>query len=96
MADALVKQLKRVREAHGVSQRNVEDCMEMARDQYRHIEKGRRKLPKLEDGLTAWVRRFEDCVDATQAERGAIFEVLRQRVVSEFSALLDDPSVQPS
>jgi len=92
MADrqALVHLLRRVREAHGLSQADVEVCMGLAPDTYRHIERGRRLLPDLWHGLVEWVRQFEACVGATTDERKAILEALSRAIIDRLAELLDD------
>lgn len=96
MTDPLMRLMREIREAHGISQRGVADCMSVAKDHYRHIEAGRRPLPDLQDGLTLWLRAFEDCVHATPGERKRIYDILWQRVVDQFSHLLDPPDSKDS
>lgn len=94
--DPLLRLLKQVREAHGVSQEQVDLCMQQALGTYRHIEVGRRRPPDLlgdRDGrndLVSWVYKFEDCVNATFEERRKFLETLSHDVVNRFALLLHD------
>src|SRR5262249_31577672 len=54
--DRLVRLMREIREAHGISQQEIANRMEMARDHYRHIEAGRRPVPDLQRGLTLWIQ----------------------------------------
>ncbi len=90
MPDPLVDLLKSIRKAHGISQEAIEDCMELPDGTYRHFERGRRKLPDYRSGLTAWIKKFEDCVTASSKERRQILELLSHEIVDQFSDLLDD------
>ena len=94
MRDPLVQAIREIREAHKNSQQEVADCIGTAKDHYRHIEAGRRPLPDLQDGLTLWLRTFEDCLRATPGERKRIYDILWQRVVEQFSHLLDPPNFE--
>lgn len=88
--DPLVEHLKALRERHNVSQRKLERCMEITDDTLRHIEKGRRPLPRLEQGLAQWINRFLRCVEATAEERHDVIELMSRQILHELSDLLDD------
>ncbi|HEV7128771.1 MAG TPA: hypothetical protein VGN32_15175 [Ktedonobacterales bacterium] len=75
---------------HDTSQLVVETCMRIPVNTLRHIEKNRRALPKLEQGLAGWVKRFLDCVHATPQERATTIELMSRQVLRELSELLDD------
>lgn len=64
--------------------------MEITDDTLRHIEKGRRPLPRLEQGLAQWVHRFLLCVQATPEERRDVVELMSRQVLNELSYILDD------
>lgn len=87
--DSLVELLKAVRERHQISQRKVERCMEITDDTIRHIERGRRPLPRLDQGLAKWVNRFLQCVQATPEERRDVIELMSRQIIHELSDLLD-------
>ncbi len=98
MSDPLLRLLRKVRENHRISQDKIARCLSVTKDTYRHMEKGRRPLPDFRDGLTTWIKRFEDCVGASEQERIQIFRLLERYIVQEFSILVDDlrpPSPQP-
>jgi transcriptional regulator with XRE-family HTH domain len=90
MSDPLVRLLKRVREAHKVSQAYVDECMDLPENTYRHIERGRRPLPDFRHDLADWVQRFENCVGASKEERRAILQELSRSIVEQFERLLRD------
>lgn len=90
----LVAHLQGLRERHKMSQRKVERCMEITDDTLRHVEKGRRPLPRLEQGLAAWVNRFLQCIDATPEERKEVIELMSRQILLELSELLDDTDGQ--
>jgi transcriptional regulator with XRE-family HTH domain len=82
--------LKRVREAHNVTQARVEECMGLPLDTYRHIERGRRPLPDLRHDLALWIQSFENCVDASAEERKQILTELSRSILEQFQWLLED------
>jgi DNA-binding XRE family transcriptional regulator len=90
VSDPLVHLLKRVRKAHKLSQANVEKCMELAQGAYRHIERGRRKLPDFQHDLVAWVRTFENCVGASREERQQILKEMSHHILEQLEVLLRD------
>lgn len=90
MSDPLVRLLKRVREAHNLSQTRVEVCMGLPPGSYRHIERGRRKLPDFKHDLVIWVRNFENCVGASKEERQQILSEMSRSILEQFAALLSD------
>ena len=90
MQDPLLDLMKAIREQHKLTQGEVATCMGISKGTYRHIEKGRRPLPDIRRGLVSWIRRFEECVQATRDEREKILELLSRVVLQEFSVLLDD------
>lgn len=87
---ALVAVLQAIRQAHGVSQLKVEVAMGLPINTLRHIEKGRRQLPDLQNGLSRWVKEFLACVGATPQERKLVLDVLSRQILLEFSELLDE------
>ena len=90
MADPLVPLLRKVRVAHGKSQAQVEECMGLPPDTYRHIEKGRRPLPDYRHDLVDWILKFLDCTDATREEREEIVKVLSDEILRKFERFLRD------
>ena len=90
MSDPLVRHLKRVREAHHMSQSQVEECMKLAHGSYRHIERGRRPLPDFRQGLVTWMREFQSCVEASDAEREQILLELSRSILEQLAGLMDD------
>ncbi len=90
MSDPLVRLLKRVREAHRVSQASVEECMGLAQGTYRHIEIGRRPLPDYRHDLPNWIYEFENCVGATPEERREILDLMSRQILKQFDVLLRD------
>jgi transcriptional regulator with XRE-family HTH domain len=88
MADPLVSLLKRIREAHGNSQVEIEACMGLPPDTYRHIERGRRPLPDYRHNLVDWILRFLDCVKATREEHDTIVKVMSDEILREFGKFL--------
>jgi transcriptional regulator with XRE-family HTH domain len=90
VSDPLVRHLKRVREAHHMTQAQVEECMELPEGTYRHIERGRRSLPDFRDSLVHWVQKFENCVGASTKERRQILEELSRAILEQFAVLLRD------
>jgi transcriptional regulator with XRE-family HTH domain len=88
--DPLLDLMQVIREQHNLTQGDVAKCMGISNGTYRHIEKGRRPLPDIRRGLVSWIRRFEECVQATRDERETILELLSRVVLQEFSTLLDD------
>lgn len=90
MREPLVVLLKNIRTAHKCSQAAVADCMGIATDAYRHIERGRRPLPDFRHHLVAWVRDFEECVQASIEERKQLLTLLTDQVLRDFSILIDD------
>jgi transcriptional regulator with XRE-family HTH domain len=91
MGDPLLALMKRIREAHGMSQVQVAACMGIAEDTYRHIEKGRRPLPTIRQGaLARWMRSFLDCVNATPNEQRRVKELTSRVILEELSYLLED------
>ncbi len=90
MRDPLLGIMQVIREAHNVTQGQVEDCMILARGTYRHIEKGRRPLPDARSGLAKWIQGFCNCVGATPEEREHVMKELSRNILQEFSILLED------
>jgi transcriptional regulator with XRE-family HTH domain len=86
----LVRTLKQVRNAHNVSQEQLNDCMLLPKNTYRHIERGRRQLPDLQHKLAEWVQTFEDCVHATTEERQLILKTLSAYILELLYPLLPD------
>ena len=82
----LVVLLKEIRERHPeVSLTDIEACMGIPFDTLRHIEKGRRPLPGLQDGLGRWILHLLDCVRATPDERGMVETLLSRIILMEWS-----------
>lgn len=90
MSEPLVRLLKRVRESHGVKLARLEECMHLPQGTYRHIERGRRRLPDFRQDLVPWIQSFENCVGATPEERKAILEKLSRQILDQFDVLLRD------
>ncbi len=90
MRDPLLGIMQAIREAHGVTQGQIEERMGLARGTYRHIEKGRRPLPDARSGLVKWIQGFCNCVGATPEEREYLIRELSRTILQEFSILLDD------
>jgi transcriptional regulator with XRE-family HTH domain len=90
MDDHLVGLIKAIRKAHRMSQSKVAECMHIAQDTYRHIEKGRRPLPDVFRGLVDWMEDFLTCVQATGEEREALVLLAARLTADEFSRLLDE------
>ena len=90
MGDPLVRLLRRVRKKHKKSQASVEECMDLPVGTYRHIERGRRSLPDFRQNLVDWVRKFEECVEATREERREILDELSRSILDQFQRLLQD------
>jgi hypothetical protein len=87
----LVVLLREIRERHPeVALTEIEACMGIPFDTLRHIEKGRRPLPGLQDGLGRWILRLLDCVRATPAERGMVETLLSRIILMEWSEELGD------
>ena len=90
MLDPLVALLKEIRRSHKVSQRNLEACMELPEDTYRHIETGRRRLPDYRNNLVEWVQKFANCINANADERQRILDLMSTEVIEQFSRVLDN------
>jgi transcriptional regulator with XRE-family HTH domain len=91
MSDPVLALMKAIREAHGMTQLQVAMEMGIAEGTYRHIEKGRRPLPDIRNGvLGKWMRSFLDAVNATADERQYMKEVVSRQILHELSDLLDD------
>jgi len=90
MRDPLVVQFKKIREAHKKTQSEIESCMKIPLDSYRHIERGRRPLPDFRTGLKQWVKDFVRCVEATDDERKQIHYLLSEQIVLQYSFLIED------
>jgi hypothetical protein len=90
MSDSLVSLLEQTRKAHRKSQAQVEVCMELPQDTYRHIEHGRRPLPDIRNGLTDWMLKFEECIQASTEEREKILQELSRVTLEQFERLLKD------
>ncbi len=87
----LVVLLREIRERHPeVTLTEIEACMGIPFDTLRHIEKGRRPLPGLQDGLGRWILRLLDCVRATPEERGMVETLLSRIILMEWSEELGD------
>ena len=90
MSEPLMRFLKQVRVTHGMSQAALERCMDLPHGTYRHVEKGRRPMPVLENRLAEWVHTFEDCVGATTEERMTIANMLSRSILDQLAVLLQD------
>ncbi len=87
----LVALLREIRERHPeVTLTEIEACMGIPFDTLRHIEKGRRPLPGLQDGLGRWILRLLDCVRATPEERAMVETLLSRDILMEWSEELGD------
>lgn len=87
----LVVLLREIRERHpDVSLTEIEACMGIPFDTLRHIEKGRRPLPGLQDGLGRWILRLLDCIRATAEERAMVEVLLSRIILMEWSEDLGD------
>jgi hypothetical protein len=87
----LVALLREIRERHPeVSLTEIEACMGIPFDTLRHIEKGRRPLPGLQDGLGRWILHLLDCVRATPEERAMVETLLSRIILMEWSEELGD------
>lgn len=86
----LVVLLKTIRAHHrDVSLPIIETCMGIPIDTLRHIEKGRRPLPGLQDGLSKWLEDFLHCVNATDAERQQVRSLAARALLLEWGETLD-------
>jgi DNA-binding XRE family transcriptional regulator len=90
MSDPLLALMKAIRQAHRMSQVQVAACMSIAEDTYRHIEKGRRPLPRIQRGFGRWIRSFLTCVGATPDEESRLRELAWRLFLQEWSHDLDD------
>lgn len=90
MPDPLVVLLVGIRKAHGLSQKALEEGMKLPEGTIRHIEIGRRRLPDFRQGLIAWIRNFQVCVNASERERKQILDLLSKEILKQFGGLLDD------
>jgi hypothetical protein len=87
----LVVLLREIRERHSeVTLTEIEACMDIPFDTLRHIEKGRRPLPGLQDGLGRWILRMLDCVQATPEEREMVETLLSRIILMEWSEELGE------
>lgn len=87
----LVVLLREIRERHPeVTLTEIEACMGIPFDTLRHIEKGRRPLPGLQDGLGRWILSLLDCVRATPEERAMVETLLSRIILMEWSEELGD------
>ena len=86
----LVSLLRAIRKQHKMSQLRVEVCMELPINTLRHIERGRRPLPRRAHGLSLWIKRYLDCVKADTDERKQVVELMSRQILVEFSELLED------
>lgn len=87
----LVALLREIRERHPeVTLTEIEACMGIPFDTLRHIEKGRRPLPGLQDGLGRWILHLLDCVRATAEERAMVETLLSRVILMEWSEELGD------
>ncbi|HEU5347207.1 MAG TPA: hypothetical protein VFU63_01215 [Ktedonobacterales bacterium] len=87
----LVVMLREIRERHPeVTLTEIEACMGIPFDTLRHIEKGRRPLPGLQDGLGRWILNLLDCVRATSEERAMVETLLSRIILMEWSEELGD------
>jgi len=86
----LVVLLKTIRNQHPqISLPDIEVCMNIPVDTLRHIEKGRRPLPGLQDGLSKWISLFLDCMHATVEERQQVRRLAARVLILEWSDELD-------
>jgi hypothetical protein len=88
----LVVLLREIRERHRdeVTMTEIEACMGIPFDTLRHIEKGRRSLPGLQDGLGHWIRELLDCMRATPEEHELVKTLLARVILMEWSEELGD------
>jgi hypothetical protein len=87
----LVVLIKTIRKRHPqISLPDIEVCMNIPIDTLRHIEKGRRPLPGLQDGLSKWIARFLDCVHATVEERQQVRLLAARVLLLEWGDELDE------
>ncbi len=85
-AHPLVVLLREIRERHPeVTLTEIEACMGIPFDTLRHIEKGRRPLPGLQDGLGRWILHLLDCMRATPEERQMVETLLSRIILMEWS-----------
>lgn len=80
MTDELVEYLKKVREAHGISQETLAKRMGILGDTLRHIEKGRRPLPDYRNGFVEFVRLYLAGCGATPSEQSRAVELARKPI----------------
>jgi hypothetical protein len=86
----LVDALKALRERHGMSIGDIERCLKLATDTYRHIERRRRPLPDFQHRLIPWLRTFLRCVGATRDEEQEVMEYASKALLEQFSEWMDD------
>lgn len=87
----LVVMLREIRERHPeVTLTEIEACMGIPFDTLRHIEKGRRPLPGLQDGLGRWILHMLDCMRATPEERQMVETLLSRIILMEWSEELSE------
>jgi hypothetical protein len=86
----LVEFMKALRERRGMSIGDVERCMKIPTDTYRHIERRRRPLPDFQHGLIEFVRGYLQCVDATPEEDEVALKLASDAFVLQFAEWLDD------
>lgn len=82
----LMRRLRALREARGLSQDKTAECMHMHPDSYRRIESGRHHLPDFRHGLIDWIRRFLECVGTSTDEQEEILALTAQVFVEQFAA----------
>lgn len=81
----LVQSLAKLRLRHGIASSDLDACMGMPVGTLRHIEKGRRPLPGLQDGLSSWIQNYLNCVGATEDERNEIRQQISRALLLEWS-----------
>jgi transcriptional regulator with XRE-family HTH domain len=85
----LVVLLKRIRARHEISLRDMEICMGLPPDTLRHILKGRRLLPGIQEGLKEWIENFLRCAQATPEEQEQVRRLLARLLLLDWSEDLD-------
>jgi hypothetical protein len=89
----LVKRLKEIRNRHNKKQVDVEACMAqrdpqlVSEQMVKRIEEGRRDLPGIigatSPPLSEWIDAWLTCVEATDAERADVEELLMKIVLGQ-------------
>jgi hypothetical protein len=82
--------MKALRKRSGLSIGDVERCMKIPKDTYRHIERRRRPLPTVDRGLIEFVRTYLGCVGATSEDEKEAFQLATHSVVEQFADWMRD------